>query len=161
MQSPTLNDMREQNRDDFYEGPPLEDERDWHDGAVIRDPRDHHLSRPSPEPDPTAPLTDVDIPERGAYPLPNVVERPHEASDGMPPTGPLTRDPSLSRAADRAARGAPISAAGYDPSIGGEAPGPLGPTADQAPPGGGGADEPDDPDQELPAGQWGSSGSRP
>lgn len=139
--------MAAQNRDNFYEGPPLEDAQTWHEGAVTRDDPDEFEPGPPLDHERSEPLADVDIPERGAYPLPELTERPHEVSDGFPSTA-LTRDPSLSRAVDRAAAGAPVDQAGYDRSIEGEAAGPLEPEAQP---------ESDD----LPAGQWGSSGSTP
>lgn len=139
--------MVEQNRDNFYEGPPLEDPQTWHEGAVTSDDPDEfepglplQHERAEPVADIVDPLVDVDVPERGAYPLPEVTERPHEPGDGLPPAT-LTRDPSMSRAVDRVAAGVPLAEAGYDRSIEGEAAGPLAPAADTRP------------DEELPAGQ--------
>lgn len=154
--------MGEQNRDDFYEGPPLQDERTWHEGAVTSTDRDRNDDddeyQPGPPLDhqPSEPLVDVEIPERGAYPRQEIIERPHRPSNGLPPTA-LTRDPSMSRAVDRAANDLPVEQAGYDRSMEGARPGPLVPTGEGAALDG---DEEDGTDG-LPAGQWGSSGSRP
>jgi hypothetical protein len=93
---------------------------------------------------------DVDMPEGGPYPLPDVVERPFAAQ----PPGAVrqpTVDPSLSRAVDRAAAGLDPAAQGYDRSNEGPAPGPLDPDAE--------VEDADAGDQ--PAGQYGSSGSTP
>jgi hypothetical protein len=152
--------MREQNRDDFYEGPPLEDEQTWHDGAIVGGPPNEADSTGMQGEPRSRPLVEVEVPEIGAYPLPRVIERPHSTDNSMAPGGPLVRDTSGSRAVDREALGVPVEDAGYDRSIEGESPGPLAPRADAAPPGGGGQDV-DDEEGDLPAGQYGSSGARP
>jgi hypothetical protein len=119
--------MDEQNRDDFYEGPPLEDRETWHDGAVIGEDGTRAGERQPVK----RPLTEVEMPEGGVHPPPDMIERPH-----APPRGPghheLTRDPSLSRAVDRADEGLDPAAAGYDRSIEGPAPGPLEPDAESS-----------------------------
>jgi hypothetical protein len=144
-----------QNRDDFYGGPPLEDPEHWHDGAVVDAGPVDRTAAAAPNDALNVPLVDVDTPERAGYPLRNRVERPYRAESGLP-QGQLTRDTSLSRAVDRAASDAPVLEAGYDRSIEGEPPGPLAPDVN-APPDTGSAEG----DEQLPAGQWGSSGSRP
>lgn len=106
--------MSEQNRDDFYEGPELDEQETWHEGAVISEDPDEFEPGPPLSHERSEPLAEVEIPERGAYPLPEVTERPHEVGDSVSPGGSLTRDPSLSRAADRAAAGAPLEDAGYE-----------------------------------------------
>ena len=89
-------------------------------------------------------LVDLELPSEGAYPLPEVVERPHQPPDGIHEPEKLA-DRSLSRAVDRDAAGAPVLDAGYDRSIEGESPGALDP------------DRESQPDDEAPAGEWGSS----
>lgn len=93
---------------------------------------------------------DVEMPEAGPYPLPEVVERPFAAAPPGAMPGQPTPDPSLSRAVDRAAAGIDASADGFDRAAEGPPPGPLGPDA---------ALEDADAEGE-PAGQYGSSGSR-
>jgi hypothetical protein len=132
--------MDEQNRDEFYEGPPLEDEERWHDGALFDD-----SGRRRGEP--AAPLTDVELPDGGVYPPQSAIEHPHATGAGLRPAS-LSRDPSLSRAVDRAEEGLESEAAGYDRTIEGPSPGPLEPDASEAP-----ADS-----DENPSGSWGSSG---
>jgi hypothetical protein len=91
---------------------------------------------------------DVREPEAGPYPLPELVERPHvPETHATAPVQP-TRDPSLSRAVDRAAAGLAPESAGYDRSIEGPPPGPLEPPVDEEHPASEG----------KPGGQWGSSG---
>ncbi|HWH37879.1 MAG TPA: hypothetical protein VNT28_08890 [Candidatus Limnocylindrales bacterium] len=135
--------MDEQNRDDFYEGPPLEDEARWHDGAVVAEDGTHAGERQPLD----RPLTEVELPEGGAYPPQELVERPHQPSGGLR-QNELTRDPSLSRAVDRADDGLSPEAAGYDRTADGPSPGSLAPDAEQQP-----ADAADE-----PSGSWGSSG---
>ncbi|HSH21413.1 MAG TPA: hypothetical protein VK992_02195 [Candidatus Caenarcaniphilales bacterium] len=93
---------------------------------------------------------DVDMPEGGAYPLPDEVQRPYQAQDPGSIHQP-TVDPSLSRAVDRAAAGLDPEAYGYDRTAEGAPPGPLAPDAPVEDADGG----------PQPAGQWGSSGSTP
>jgi hypothetical protein len=135
--------MKEQNRDDFYEGPPLDDDPGAREGAAIAD----EAVRPGERQPLDRPLTDLEIPEGGVYPPQDVIERPHSATVGLS-QNELTRDPSLSRAVDRADDGLSPEQAGYDRTIEGGSPGPLEPEAEQQP-----ADSPD-----APGGQWGSSG---
>ncbi|CAN5650906.1 hypothetical protein BH23CHL7_BH23CHL7_02030 [soil metagenome] len=135
--------MDEQNRDDFYEGPPLEDEEHWHDGAVVAEDDTHAGARQPLD----RPLNDVELPEGGVHPPRAFIERPHDPSVGLGPSE-LTRDPSLSRAVDRAHDRLSPEAVGYDRTAEGSSPGPLGPDAKQQP-----ADAEDE-----PGGQWGSSG---
>ena len=90
--------MNDRNRDDFYEGPPLEDSQRWHDGAVVETDR---AAAPEGADHASGSLVDVEVPDAGAYPPPEVVERPHQPADGIP-GAELTSDPSLSRAVDRA-----------------------------------------------------------
>lgn len=131
--------MDEQNRDNFYEGPPLEEEERWHEGALYDERgRRHEAAKP---------LADVDLPEGGVYPPQDLIEHPHVPAAGLPPNA-LTRDPSHSRAVDRAADGLEPEAAGYDRTIEGPPPGPLEPDAEEAPPDSG----------DHPGGQYGSSG---
>jgi hypothetical protein len=91
---------------------------------------------------------DVPEPPGGPYPPHSAIERPHAIP--APTTIPIqpTRDPSLSRAVDRAASGLAPEDAGYDRSNDGPAPGPLDPPV--------GEERPDS--VEHPGGQWGSSG---
>lgn len=84
-------------KDDFYEGPPLDEPERWHDGAVFEPSGDAAPAEQAP----TEPVI-----ERSAEP---------------------TADPSLSRAVDRAAAGAPLEEAGYDRAGEGPAAGPLEP----------------------------------
>lgn len=93
-------------------------------------------------------VVDVREPEGGPYPLPNVVERPHISERPATFSGEPTRDPSLSRAVDRATAGLDAESAGYDRTIEGPPPGPLDPQADEEPPDA----------EHAPGGQWGSSG---
>jgi hypothetical protein len=88
----------------------------------------------------------VALPEGGPYPMPTVVERPHTAQRPQTFSAEPNRDPSLSRAVDRAAVGLTPEDAGYDRSIEGPAPGPLDPEAHE--------DAPDSENQ--PGGAWGS-----
>jgi hypothetical protein len=92
----------------------------------------------------------LDVPDQpgGPYPPPNVVERPHVSQIPETFSAEPTRDPSLSRAVDRAAAGFQPEAAGYDRSMEGPPPGPLDPAAEEQP-----ADA-----EGQPGGQWGSSG---
>ncbi|HWH24375.1 MAG TPA: hypothetical protein VNW68_05715 [Candidatus Limnocylindria bacterium] len=117
--------MSDQNRDNFYEGPPLSDEQHWHEGSAV-EPRADADVPPAAEVDSTA----------GPYPLPEAIERPHQtpASTAEAPAPQPTRDPSMSRAADRAAAGVPVEDAGYDRSNDGPPPGPLEPRADEIEP---------------------------
>jgi hypothetical protein len=135
--------MDEQNRDDFYEGPPLEEQERWHDNAVVGEGDTRAGGRQPLD----QPLEDVKLPEGGVYPPQDVIERPHSPQAGTPP-GTLNRDPSLSRAVDRDSEGLDAQAAGYDRSIEGPSPGPLDADAEQVPADSG----------EHPGGQYGSSG---
>jgi hypothetical protein len=141
--------MDEQNRDHFYEGPPLESEEHWHDGALVDagGQREGHAAEDEGRAELGAPLVDVELPEGGVYPPQAFIERPHAPEAGLP-HGSLTRDPSLSRAVEREHEGLDADAAGYDRSVEGPAPGPLEPDAERVP-----ADS-----QDLPGGQYGSSG---
>ena len=109
--------MDEQNRDHFYEGPPLEEEERWHDNAVIgrtdTPPGAGGLRERQ--------LDEVEIPEGGVYPMPSEIERTHAPARGLKPAS-LSRDPSYSRAVDRAEEGVPVEGAGYDRSIEGPSP---------------------------------------
>ena len=124
--------MANQNRDDFYEGPPLADEEHWHDGAIVEarsaEPKAEREAEHEAE---TATATDALLPAGSPYSLPEEVEHPHRtpltSAKRVPPQP--TRDPSLSRAVDRAAAGAPVEEAGYDRSAEGPPPGPLDPDA--------------------------------
>ncbi|MDP8905061.1 MAG: hypothetical protein M3N29_07070 [Chloroflexota bacterium] len=90
---------------------------------------------------------EIDEPPAGPYGLPSVIERTHRAEPpGTMPRQP-TRDPSLSRAVDRAAAGIGVEEAGYDRAAEGPAPGPLEPDAEQEPP----------LSKDLPGGQWGQA----
>jgi hypothetical protein len=91
----------------------------------------------------------LDVPDQpgGPYPPPSVVERPHASLPPETISAEPTRDPSLSRAVDRAAAGLQPEAAGYDRSIEGPPPGPLDPAAEEQP-----AEA-----EDQPGGQWGSS----
>lgn len=91
---------------------------------------------------------DVAMPAGGPYPMPDVVERPHITQAPGTFSGEPNRDPSLSRAVDRASAGLTPEAAGYDRSSEGPAPGPLDPDGD--------AEGPDN--EAQPGGAWGSSG---
>lgn len=93
------------------------------------------------------PLLDVPEPPGGPYPPHSMIERPHAipASTTIPPQP--TRDPSLSRAVDRAASGLTPTDAGYDRSNDGPPPGPLDPPVEE--------EQPDS--ASRPGGQWGSS----
>ncbi len=123
--------------EDLRDEPPPEDLRDTHGnaGPAIGDARQ-------------AELPDVPDQPGGPYPPPNVVERPHTSQPSEALSSEPTRDPSLSRAVDRAAAGLQPEAAGYDRSMEGPPPGPLDPAADEQP-----AEA-----EDQPGGQWGSSG---
>lgn len=135
--------MDEQNRDHFYEGPPLEEEETWHDNPVVEESGTRGGARKPP----AGSLDEVELPEGGVYPPQDMIERPHAPERGLKPAS-LSRDPSYSRAVDRAEEGLPVEEAGYDRSIEGPSPGPLDADADQVP-----ADSGD-----QPGGQYGSSG---
>jgi hypothetical protein len=135
--------MDEQNRDHFYEGPPLEEEKTWHDNPAVETTDTRGGARRPPG----GTLDDVDLPEGGVYPPQAMIERPHAPARGLKPAS-LSRDPSYSRAVDRAEDGLPVEGAGYDRSIEGASPGPLDADAEQVP-----ADAGD-----QPGGQYGSSG---
>jgi hypothetical protein len=77
----------------------------------------------------------------------HVRQDPVRARTRAPSNEPV-RDPSLSRAVDRAAAGLEPADAGYDRAFEGEPAGPLGPAEDEVP-----ADA-----EEGPSGGWGSSG---
>ncbi len=135
--------MDDQNRDNFYEGPPIEEQERWHDNAVVAEGE----ARPGERQPLEGSLDEVDLPEGGFDPQPSLLERPHSSQSGLD-QGTLTRDPSHSRAVDRADGGLDPAAAGYDRTNEGPTPGPLEPDADEVP-----TDA-----EEIPGGQWGSSG---
>jgi hypothetical protein len=124
---------RTQAGEDLASEPPPEDLRDtWgNTGPAIGD---------------ALPVGDVD-----PGPVPGESDAARQGAADLK-AGPLasepTRDPSLSRAVDRAAAGLEPTDAGYDRSFEGQPAGPLGPDSDEVPPD---ADE-------GPGGQWGSSG---
>lgn len=135
--------MDEQNRDNFYEGPPLEEQEHWHDNAVVAEGE----TRPGERQPLEGSLDEVALPEGGFYPMPSQIERTHAPQRGMG-QNELTRDPSHSRAVDRADDGLDPEAAGYDRTNEGPTAGPLEPDADEVP-----AEA-----KEIPGGTWGSSG---
>ncbi len=133
--SPTIG--QPQAGEDVRPEPPPEDMRDFYGnaGPAIGD---------------AAPVSAVDVPEpeAGPYGPGPRVERPHVSEQAPSVFHEPTRDPSLSRAVDRAAAGIEPDAAGYDRSIEGPPPGPLDAPADRE-----AADA-----EDQPGGQWGSSG---
>ncbi|HUG47883.1 MAG TPA: hypothetical protein VMP67_05665 [Candidatus Limnocylindria bacterium] len=123
--------------EDLADVPPPEDLRDEYGNA-------------GPAVGDAVPAGVIDVREApgGPYPAPNVVERPHTAQTPETFSGEPTRDPSFSRAVDRAAAGLATDSAGYDRSMEGPPPGPLDPDVEEQP-----ADA-----ESEPGGQWGSSG---
>ncbi len=88
--------MDEQNRDNFYEGPPIEEQERWHDNAVVAEGE----ARPGERQPLEGSLDEVDLPEGGFDPQPSLLERPHSSQSG-PDQGTMTRDQPLTSGRSR------------------------------------------------------------